>query len=315
MTQTQLLPPRDRLALSSPLVISGAQDRAVRRAAASGDLVTLGHGVHVAADAWREADDDERFRLRIAAARRVSRSEPVLSHAAAAFVWDLPWIGPWPSQVPATDPTRAFTRSAQLVRWHAAPLTIGDVVRCEGVLVTDPHRTSIDLALTLPFPEAVAIIDGCLNRGLSTHADLSARLDGRKSARRAMSARRALAFGHPGAASAGESLSRVAIAESGLCAPELQRAFHDHRGLIGYVDFWWAEAGVVGEFDGVKKYLRSEYRGGRSMEQVVLDEKRRSDRLLAAPGVRRLVRWGWKEARDPALLRALLASVGVTGRR
>lgn len=197
------------------------------------------------------------------------------------------------------------------MRWHVAPLSVGDVIRYGDALVTTPTRTVVDLALALPFREAVAIVDGALHRRLTSHDALVGHLDGRPKARSGASARRAIAFGNAGSASAGESLSRVSIAEGHLPVPTLQKAFTDYDGAIGYVDFWWEDAGVIGEFDGVKKYLQAEFRGGRTTENVLLAEKRRADRLVAVPGVRRLVRWGWREAQDPALL----AQAGVTPRR
>ncbi|BDZ49137.1 hypothetical protein GCM10025867_13780 [Frondihabitans sucicola] len=274
--------------------------------------MTLARGCHVARDLWEEADLDHRFRLRIAAARAISRTAPVLSHAAAAYVWDLPWIGPWPDLVSATDPTRSSTRSGSLVRWHSSPLSVGEVVRYHGVAVTTPTRTSVDLALTLPFSSAVALVDGALQRGATDRARLGEALNRRCEARNAPSAGRALAFADARAESAGESMSRVSIAESRIDVPDLQKEFRDGEGLIGFVDFWWPRWGVVGEFDGDKKYLRPEFRGGRSTERVLLDEKRRADRIQALPQVRRLVRWGWREARDPALLSGRL---GLPGRR
>jgi len=297
----------DRLDVGSALIRSSAEDRSVRRSAAAGHLVRLARGCHVAREHWESADFDERFRLRIAAARAISRRDPVLSHAAAAYVWNLPWIGPWPDLVSATDPTRSSTRSGSLVRWHNAQLAVGEVVRYHGVAVTTPTRTVVDLALSLSFAEAVAIADGALHRAATTRASLGACLLRRRDARNAPSAGRVLAFAEAGAESAGESLSRVAIAESRIDVPVLQEAFHDGDGLIGFADFWWPRLGVVGEFDGDTKYLSPEFRGGRSVERVLLDEKKRADRIQALPRVRRIVRWGWREARDPALLARRLA--------
>lgn len=42
------------------------------------------------------------------------------------------------------------------------------------LLVTDPIRTVIDCARTLPFPEALAIADSALRHGAMDHADLLA---------------------------------------------------------------------------------------------------------------------------------------------
>jgi hypothetical protein len=106
-----------------------------------------------------------------------------------------------------------------------------------------------------------------------------------------------------------ESISRAGIHLAGLPAPELQLPFRDARGLIGYTDFAWPEAGVVGEADGDVKYLDPAFRSGRTAEQVVLDEKIREDRLRGI-GLR-VVRWRWETARQPRALGALLTGAGV----
>ncbi|WP_374009683.1 hypothetical protein [Leifsonia sp. LS-T14] len=106
-----------------------------------------------------------------------------------------------------------------------------------------------------------------------------------------------------------ESVSRLAMHTAGVPQPELQTPFRDAAGLIGYVDFYWSDFGVVGEADGDLKYLDPALRGGRTADRVVLDEKIREDRLRAL-GLR-VVRWRWATARDPRSLAALLSSAGV----
>jgi hypothetical protein len=66
---------------------------------------------------------------------------------------------------------------------------------------------------------------------------------------------------------------------------------------------------MVGEADGDRKYLDESYRSGRTVEQVMIDEKVREDRLRALPlGVSR---WRWKTAINPAALRAQLSAAGL----
>ena len=66
------------------------------------------------------------------------------------------------------------------------------------------------------------------------------------------------------------------------------------------VDFWWPATRVIGEFDGVAKYVRDEYAGSKSVAEVVLAEKTREDRLRALNTT--VVRWGWAEAASRARL-------------
>ena len=67
-----------------------------------------------------------------------------------------------------------------------------------------------------------------------------------------------------------ESLSRVRLMRCGLPEPRLQVPFYDDEGLIGIVDMYWDELGVIGEADGLLKY-----RTGADL----IAEKYREDRL------------------------------------
>jgi hypothetical protein len=106
-----------------------------------------------------------------------------------------------------------------------------------------------------------------------------------------------------------ESVSRVNMRAIGVPRPELQRSYSDAAGVIGAVDFAWEEFGLLGEADGDVKYLQARFRGDRTADQVVLDEKIREDRLRALS--RRMARWRWATAIDPDALRRKLAAAGL----
>ena len=95
----------------------------------------------------------------------------------------------------------------------------------------------------------------------------------------------------------------------GCPRPVLQSQFRDTDGIIGDTDFDWPEFRLVGEADGDRKYLDEAYRGGRSVEQVLLDEKVREDRVRALG--RGFSRWPWSTGIDPPALRRKLASAGL----
>ena len=84
--------------------------------------------------------------------------------------------------------------------------------------------------------------------------------------------------------------------------PRLQVPHYDSQGFIGDADFAWEGFGLVGEADGDVKYSDPRLRVGRPPERVVLDEKVREDRIRALP--RRVARWRWNIAINPATLRA-----------
>jgi hypothetical protein len=100
---------------------------------------------------------------------------------------------------------------------------------------------------------------------------------------------------------------------AGFEVPILQHKFSDSSGLIGYADFYWKDAKVVGEFDGEEKYLNPEYLKGMTPSQAVVAEKKRENRIRAL-GMN-VVRWDWADLMEPGKLEGMLAAGGVRRRR
>ena len=118
----------------------------------------------------------------------------------------------------------------------------------DGITLTSLPRTVVELALTLPFSESVAAIDWALAHGCdrATLETLADRLGGASTSR----ALAAIEFADPRSGSPGESVSRALIHQLGFPLPALQVPFHDGRGFIGVVDFYWSDHALIGEFDG-----------------------------------------------------------------
>ncbi|WP_100345369.1 type IV toxin-antitoxin system AbiEi family antitoxin domain-containing protein [Compostimonas suwonensis] len=293
--------------------------RALRRDAAHGAYVRVARGSYAPADEWHALDPRERHCVR--ALLRAERLPPrhVLSHVTAAALWGLPIATRWPDDIDVTVDRATGGRSEGQVRRHATGLDDLETRQLDGVTVTSPAQTAVDIALALPLRSSVVVLDAVLSaRGgaaLATKAELERLLDtmtGRRGIRRA---RAAVDFADGRAESPGESMSRAVIHELGFPPPILQEAFFDRDGLIGRVDFWWPEHNLIGEFDGMTKYLSPELRGGRTAEQVVVTEKRREDRLRANGP--RVARWITDDLRRRGALRAILLSAGlpITHRR
>lgn len=87
-----------------------------------------------------------------------------------------------------------------------------------------------------------------------------------------------------GAQSPLESISRYQLVTLGLPEPQLQRAFSDADGVIGYADMAWPDLRVIGEADGFGKY---------DTRDDLIAEKVREDRLRALGWI--VVRWTWNE--------------------
>lgn len=96
----------------------------------------------------------------------------------------------------------------------------------------------------------------------------------------------------------------------GVPKPDLQTRFPRADGLgEDIVDFDWPGLGAFGEFDGKGKYFREEFRGDRTPQEVLWEEKVREDRVRQQRP--RAARWGWDVALSRRRLAAALAAAGV----
>ena len=264
------------------------------------------HGVWIAATTWRTLTPEQRHAALVHATDLVSRvpGEHVFALESAAAVWGLPHVESFPTHVSrlATGPR---TRGSRLIKVHVgAP---AEAVLAQGLLVTDVARTVVDLARTGSLARGLAAADHALRHGLCTRAQLveaasvvPARVRGRPRALLAVE------LADPCSMSAGESLSRAVMFRLNLPRPELQVPVEDGDGLIGVADFGWP--GVVGEFDGRRKYGVAPDADPTQAAEVLWREKRREDRFRRQV---RVARWIWADANDDGRLAGILAEQGI----
>lgn len=274
----------------------GRDDHELRRRVRVGELVRVAPGAFVPASSWTEADQRQRHALRVRGVVGRLRSDVVVSHESALALHGFPLLGPWPKRVHVVDRRRARTLTSSTLVRHAADLDAADLTSRWGMSSLVPVRAALDVARTRDVRGGLVRIDHGLRSRSIRRADARTYLEARAGFRGTRVAALALALADPLAESAGESLSRAGMYEAGLARPALQKWFHDAEGRIGRVDFWWPCCGVVGEFDGLVKYLGRTERGGRTPEQVVIDEKLREDRIRAVPRVHGVARWTWDDA-------------------
>ncbi len=296
---------------------TGLTRQSLARGASAGALHRVSRGAYLDAAHWAAADDRTRHLARVDAVAGLGLTPVIASHWSAAAVHGLPILGRWPELVDTISPPGAGGRSTARSRIHESHSWDAHVVTVDGRRATSLARTLVDIAAAAPFERAVAMIDHALfvdlfNRARTpvTRRELLEVLSGMLPFRGHARARRALAFGATGAQTPIESVSRVTMWRVGCPRPELQHPFSDHAGFIGASDFRWRSSRLAGEADGDTKYLDASARGGRSVEQVLLDEKRREDRIRAQGDS--VVRWGWRVARDERLLRDHLERAGLT---
>ena len=250
--------------------------------------------------AWSDTDNRQtRHRRLIDAALRLSSTDLVVSHLSAAALHGLPFYLDTPNRVHLSRDGRngGYVRGG--VHLHVAPLAAADRTELQGRPVTTLARTVVDVARMLPDRRAVAHADAALTLGL-TPAETEPVLQLFQGHPGIGRARRVIAFADGRSESAGESESRVVLAELGLPTPELQyEVFAPSGELVGRCDYAWREQRTLAEFDGLIKYGRL-LKPGETTSAVIVAEKLREDALRDLGW--QVVRWVWADLAKPALL-------------
>ena len=173
-------------------------------------------------------------------------AEAALSHASAAALWEIHATAPGTTEV--SVPAGAFRRRADIVVHRRKALAADDFTRRQGIPVTTPACTLIDLATQLARDPLEAAINEADKRDLIDLERLRRTLD-RIDPR-------------PGVAAVRETVDRrtfrltdsqlerrlLPIARlAGLPPPQTQQWVNGFR-----VDFYWPELGLVVETDGLR---------------------------------------------------------------
>jgi hypothetical protein len=278
----------------------GWSDDELGRLVRAGELGRLRRGAYV--NGTLPADAAAVHRLLVRATVAGLRRPAVVSHQSAAVLLGLPvWDVPL-DRVHVTRRPGAWADTSRVLCCHVARLRDDEVIEVDGLEVTSPVRTALDLARSLPHEAAVVALDAALRQGLLSQRTLQERLFDIAGTPGSRSAARAVLFADGRSESVGESRSRVILQRWKLPVPALQFEVRTTDGeLIGRTDFAWEKHRVIGEFDGRVKYGRLLV-PGREPGDAVFTEKRREDAIRDEDwGV---VRWVWSDLHRPDRLSA-----------
>lgn len=287
----------------------------IRAAVHGGELLALRRDIVIPGDVWTEATADGRVLLASRAALLV-HSQGAISHGTAARLVGLPTQRLEPevdaAGIPIIDITRpGHRRRTDWLQAHSGELAHGDVSISGIVRRTSLLRTAIDVARTSSFPFAVATMDAA-HRSLSigiaqlrepwadervAASDVGAGVEAARRIRVALDAHaschgmsqavRAAAWADPGSETLLESLSRVRIMKARLPVPECGQLVRGASGRAYWVDKLWRAQRVIGEDDGLVKYVTRD---------DLINEKLRQEDLENAG--HRFVRCGWRDVND-----------------
>lgn len=294
--------PKERVVVATrELVNAGLDSRAIKAGLQHGLLHRLRRGVYLPMHQWCGRKPWDQDKLVLTGHILATNGQYVYSHFSAARLHRLQV---WNSSrlVHVSAPYRAApSRTSQDVVIHFAAVNAEDIVQRfipgTGLATfTALPRTVLQCAMTASFEQAVIIGDSALHAGLKRE-DLDKLLPSFDGCRGIKRARRAIGALNALSESAGETRTRLLLAELPIQQPELQ-VTTDTGGGRYRVDFAWREIRLILEFDGDTKYFDYAQNTG----QALLEERERENSLIEDGW--RIIRIKWKHLNSPELLKA-----------
>ncbi|KDA06556.1 hypothetical protein DC31_09160 [Microbacterium sp. CH12i] len=288
----------------SPLPFILSRDEGVshtERGWRSGALKRLARGVYVETARWDALPPWEKQLVRVHAALATDPRRVICGESSATLLGVLIAYPSRPVHVLVSEGT---AREYRGIRTHVSVDT-REIIVIDGIRLTSPAVTAVDIARSRPPAEALAYADALLRIDVAAcPASLLALNESLGSGRGRRQARWALerATGTP--ESVLESASLAVIEWLGYERPILQQEFF-FEGHLDRADFYWPNADIIGESDGDVKY--SSDLGDPT--RAIVDEKRRENRLRR--NTAGLARWGWTELYEIEPADAALRAAGL----
>jgi len=259
----------DQPTTRADLLSLGLTDHMIRTRVASGDLMTVRHGVFVRAEAW-PTDALAQYVVR-ARAEQAANPSALISHqsAAAALGIPSPGVQRWEDLAVSITLSPEHSSKAGPAIHHVGRVPKSQIMRdAHGYLMTSPARTAVDLAVDLPLPQALVVLDGAARLVVASFVTQARRRDYANptlagAARelqweaaetiRAARVRPPISLMNPSRESAAESLSAGYMHLAGIPTPIFQAEIRTaHRTY--FPDFLWEQERLIGECDGEVKY-------------------------------------------------------------
>jgi hypothetical protein len=198
-------------------------------------------------DVYVPRDVDLTARLRAKALWLRSRERGVLAGYSASALHGAKWID---ADLPAAIIYTNSRRAPRVQTWEDR-IEPDEICVIDGMRVTTPERTALDLASRLPLNSAVAAVDALVQATGLKMADVEL-LDDRYRCRRGMkSARVALELVDSGAQSPKETWLRLLLIRAGFPRPQTQIEVSNEWGWAeAYLDMGWEDIKVAAEYDG-----------------------------------------------------------------
>jgi very-short-patch-repair endonuclease len=229
-----------------------------------------------------------------------SRRQGVLAGRSAAAMHGAQWVD---NNAPAQIIYPNRHRPKGIETWSDR-IAADEVVVVDGIAVTTPERTALDIGCRNRLTAAVASVDALTAATRLAITDVEAlamRYPGRRGIK---NARRALSLTDSGAESPRESWLRMLIERNNFPRPQTQILVYDEYGqIIARLDMGWDELKIAVEYDGdhhrtdrrqfnrdIRKYDDLTELGWIAIRVTAQDTEATIVRRIAAAFARRMVR-------------------------
>jgi hypothetical protein len=287
---------------------AGHEDREITRMVRAGVWRRIRRGAYVFADEWAALGDVGRHQVRCNAVLRSLGDAVALSHVSGVIRHDIDVWGLDLTRVNVTRLDGGAGRVEGDVIHHEGFCLEDDVVEVAGQRVLRPERCVLEAGSRTISEKALCLMEAGLRADRFRLEDLGNAYEVMRHwpFARHLAVPVSLADGSSG--SIGESRGNWLFHRAGLPRPQSQHEVRRPDGsIVGITDWWWAEQGVLGEFDGKVKYGRL-LKPGQDPGDVVFEEKRREDELRELTGAR-MIRLVWADFDVPTVTRARLERV------
>ena len=279
---------------------AGMDDDSLGRMVRAGVLRRIRTGAYAAAEVWDPMSPLAQHRVLARAVLAKAGTRAAISHVSAAVEHGVPTWGLGLDEVHLTRTDRRAGRREAGVCQHRGRLLESDIQSHNGILVTGPTKTALDITSLATLEASLCVINDVLHRGLTDTDQLWARYDQMKQDPHTLRTELVLRLADGRLESVGETRTHLLLWRSSVPAPMPQHAVTDDGHTFAYLDFAWPLLGCWIEFDGLEKYVKF-LRPGETVADAVLREKRREDRIREVTGWRCL-RITWADLADPVRL-------------
>jgi hypothetical protein len=288
-----------------------SMNKAVRERLSGDEIIRAAPGMFVRKAIWDDLKPDARH-LWLARTMTGMDSHLKFCNVTAAVVRGLSVSYDLLDRINLVSSPRGYGVSSDLIHRHRMGGDLWQTV--DGLTVTSLERTTFDCLRTTTFRDGLAIADSALRAGLAKSFLLEL-LGSMHHYRGLRQARITASYADAAAESGGESVARAAMIELGFAIPQLQATFTDPiDGRQRRVDFLWVRpdgSHVIGELDGRAKYVDPSMTGGRSVVDVLADERLRESHLSLAADGAPIVRFSVGDTYNRAYFERLLTTFGV----